>query len=155
MLSSVLIGHLIDRLTQCLRPYSTPIVNALEASKILPRPAAGLVPPRTPWKSFPRLEGVSARKDALMSPQRIDYYDSPDAPRATSLVAAVNVVVVNDAGEILLIRRTDNGNWAVPGGARSTSASRSPRPRSARPSRNPGSSARSPASWASTPTPGT
>jgi 8-oxo-dGTP pyrophosphatase MutT (NUDIX family) len=27
------------------------------------------------------------------------------------------VVVVNDAGEILLIRRTDNGNWALPGGA--------------------------------------
>jgi ADP-ribose pyrophosphatase YjhB (NUDIX family) len=27
------------------------------------------------------------------------------------------VVVVNDAGEILLIRRTDNGNWALPGDA--------------------------------------
>ena len=52
-----------------------------------------------------------------MSPQRIDYYDSPEAPRANSLVPAVNVVVVNDASEILLIRRTDNGNWAVPGGA--------------------------------------
>jgi ADP-ribose pyrophosphatase YjhB (NUDIX family) len=52
-----------------------------------------------------------------MSPQRIDYYDSPDAPKANSLVPAVNVVVANDAGEILLIRRTDNGNWAVPGGA--------------------------------------
>jgi hypothetical protein len=23
------------------------------------------------------------------------------------------VIVVNDSGEILLIRRTDNGNWAV------------------------------------------
>jgi ADP-ribose pyrophosphatase YjhB (NUDIX family) len=52
-----------------------------------------------------------------MSPQRIDYYDSPDAPKANSLVPAVNVVVVNDAAEILLIRRTDNGNWALPGGA--------------------------------------
>ena len=52
-----------------------------------------------------------------MSPQRIDYYDSPEAPKANSLVPAVNVVVANDAGEILLIRRTDNGNWAVPGGA--------------------------------------
>src|ERR1700761_6627825 len=52
-----------------------------------------------------------------MSLQRIDYYDSPEAPRANSLVPAVNVVVVNDAGEILMIRRTDNGNWAVPGGA--------------------------------------
>jgi ADP-ribose pyrophosphatase YjhB (NUDIX family) len=27
------------------------------------------------------------------------------------------VVVVNDAGEILMIRRTDSNNWAVPGGA--------------------------------------
>jgi hypothetical protein len=89
-----------------------------------------------------------------MSPQRIDYYDSPEAPRANSLVPSVNVVVVNDAGAILLIHRTDNGNWALPA-ARSTSASRSPRPRSARPSRSPGSSARSPASWESTPTPGT
>src|SRR5580698_11115236 len=52
-----------------------------------------------------------------MSPQRIDYYDSPDAPKANSLVPAVNVVVANDAAEILLIRRTDNGNWAPPGGA--------------------------------------
>ena len=52
-----------------------------------------------------------------MSPQRIDYYDSPEAPRASSLVPSVNVVIVNDAGEILLIRRTDNGNWALPGGA--------------------------------------
>ena len=51
-----------------------------------------------------------------MSPQRIDYYDSPEAPRANSLVPAVNVVVVNHAGAILLIRRTDNGNWALPGG---------------------------------------
>jgi 8-oxo-dGTP pyrophosphatase MutT (NUDIX family) len=27
------------------------------------------------------------------------------------------VVVVSDADQILMIRRTDNGNWAVPGGA--------------------------------------
>jgi ADP-ribose pyrophosphatase YjhB (NUDIX family) len=33
------------------------------------------------------------------------------------MVPSVNVVVVNDAGEILMIRRTDNDNWAVPGGA--------------------------------------
>lgn len=52
-----------------------------------------------------------------MSPRRIDYYDDPDAPKANSLVPSVNVVVVNDAGEILMIRRTDNDNWAIPGGA--------------------------------------
>ena len=52
-----------------------------------------------------------------MSPRRIDYYDDPSAPKANSLVPSVNVVVVNDAGDILMIRRTDNDNWAVPGGA--------------------------------------
>jgi hypothetical protein len=49
-----------------------------------------------------------------VSPERIDYYDSPEAPKVNSLVPAVNVAVVNDTGGILLIRRTDNGNWAVP-----------------------------------------
>ena len=49
--------------------------------------------------------------------RRIDYYDDPEAPRATSVVPSANVVVVNDEGEILLIRRSDNDNWALPGGA--------------------------------------
>jgi len=49
--------------------------------------------------------------------RRIDFYDSPDAPPANSIVPSVNVVVENDRGEILLIRRSDNDNWALPGGA--------------------------------------
>jgi ADP-ribose pyrophosphatase YjhB (NUDIX family) len=49
--------------------------------------------------------------------RRIDYYDDPDAPKANSLVPSVNVVVTNDEGQILLIKRSDNDNWAVPGGA--------------------------------------
>lgn len=49
--------------------------------------------------------------------RRIDFYDDPAAPAANSLVPSVNVVVGNAAGEVLLIRRADNGNWAVPGGA--------------------------------------
>jgi 8-oxo-dGTP pyrophosphatase MutT (NUDIX family) len=49
--------------------------------------------------------------------RRIDYHDDPSAPKANSMVPSVNVVVVNDAGDVLLIRRSDNGNWAVPGGA--------------------------------------
>jgi ADP-ribose pyrophosphatase YjhB (NUDIX family) len=48
--------------------------------------------------------------------RRIDYFDDPAAPAANSIVPSVNVVVVNEAGEILLIRRTDNDNWALPGG---------------------------------------
>jgi ADP-ribose pyrophosphatase YjhB (NUDIX family) len=49
--------------------------------------------------------------------RRIDYYDDPNAPKANSLVPSVNVIVTNDNGDILMIRRTDNDNWAVPGGA--------------------------------------
>ncbi|KAB2351058.1 NUDIX domain-containing protein [Actinomadura rudentiformis] len=49
--------------------------------------------------------------------RRIDYYDDPNAPKANSLVPSVNVVVTNEHGEILMIRRTDNDNWALPGGA--------------------------------------
>src|SRR5918994_1946221 len=47
----------------------------------------------------------------------IDYYDDPDAPPANSIVPSVNVVIENDRGEILLIRRGDNDNSALPGGA--------------------------------------
>ena len=52
-----------------------------------------------------------------MSSRRIDYYDDPDAPEANSLVPSVNVVVTNEGGDVLLIQRSDNGNWAIPGGA--------------------------------------
>jgi len=49
--------------------------------------------------------------------RRIDYYDDPDAPAATSMVPSVNVVIENSRGQILMIRRSDNDNWALPGGA--------------------------------------
>jgi 8-oxo-dGTP pyrophosphatase MutT (NUDIX family) len=49
--------------------------------------------------------------------RRIDYHHDPDAPPASSIVPSVNVVVADDEGRILLICRTDNGNWALPGGA--------------------------------------
>ena len=48
--------------------------------------------------------------------RRIDYHLDPGAPPATSIVPSVNVAVTNDEGELLLIRRSDNGNWALPGG---------------------------------------
>ncbi|WP_371519283.1 NUDIX domain-containing protein [Kitasatospora sp. NBC_01300] len=47
---------------------------------------------------------------------RRDYENDPDAPEANSLVPAASVVVVDDAGRVLLQRRTDNGMWALPGG---------------------------------------
>jgi ADP-ribose pyrophosphatase YjhB (NUDIX family) len=50
-------------------------------------------------------------------PRRIDFHHDPGAPTANSIVPSVNVAVTNEAGEVLLIRRSDNDNWALPGGA--------------------------------------
>jgi 8-oxo-dGTP pyrophosphatase MutT (NUDIX family) len=49
--------------------------------------------------------------------RRIDYYDDPDAPKPNSVVPAAVAIVAREDGAVLLIRRTDNGNWALPGGA--------------------------------------
>jgi 8-oxo-dGTP pyrophosphatase MutT (NUDIX family) len=46
-----------------------------------------------------------------------DHFDDPHAPAANSLVVAVAVVVRDADGRVLLIRRADNGLWALPGGA--------------------------------------
>jgi len=48
--------------------------------------------------------------------RKIDYHDDPAAPEPDSLVPAVTVIAVREDCAILLIRRTDNGNWALPGG---------------------------------------
>ncbi len=46
-----------------------------------------------------------------------DYFDDPNAPEPNSIVPAVVAAVFNDAGELLVIHRTDNDMWALPGGA--------------------------------------
>jgi ADP-ribose pyrophosphatase YjhB (NUDIX family) len=48
---------------------------------------------------------------------RIEHFNDPAAPAANSLVPAASAVVVDDAGRILLHRRTDNALWSIPGGA--------------------------------------
>jgi hypothetical protein len=65
---------------------------------------------------------------------RIDHFHDPDAPKAFSIVVAVTAFVLDDAGRVLLIRRTDNGLWALPAALR-RSASRSSAWRSGRPAR--------------------
>jgi ADP-ribose pyrophosphatase YjhB (NUDIX family) len=47
---------------------------------------------------------------------RTDYLDDPTAPKANRIVPAVSVVVPDDQKRILLIRRTDNNYWSIPGG---------------------------------------
>lgn len=47
---------------------------------------------------------------------RIDYFRDPQAPKVNSVVPSVTAVVRNDDGRILLIHKTDNDLWALPGG---------------------------------------
>ena len=47
---------------------------------------------------------------------RTEFYDDPAAPTPNSLVVAAAAVVTDDAGRILLQRRSDSGLWALPGG---------------------------------------
>ncbi|MFB8353462.1 NUDIX domain-containing protein [Streptomyces niveus] len=47
---------------------------------------------------------------------RIDYLHDSDAPPANSVVPSVVAFVQNEAGQVLMIQRSDNGRWALPGG---------------------------------------
>jgi ADP-ribose pyrophosphatase YjhB (NUDIX family) len=47
---------------------------------------------------------------------RTDYYHQPNAPAANSIVVAVTAFIVDDSRRLLMIRRTDNDKWAIPGG---------------------------------------
>jgi ADP-ribose pyrophosphatase YjhB (NUDIX family) len=47
---------------------------------------------------------------------RVDYLDDPNAPKANSLVPSVTAIVPNEAGALLLVHKTDNDLWALPGG---------------------------------------
>ncbi|MFJ4537654.1 NUDIX hydrolase [Streptomyces tibetensis] len=47
---------------------------------------------------------------------RVDYFNDPNSPKANSLVPSVTAVARNEAGEVLLIHKTDNDLWALPGG---------------------------------------
>ncbi|WP_394363140.1 NUDIX hydrolase [Amycolatopsis sp. SB7-3] len=47
---------------------------------------------------------------------RVDYYNDPNAPKANSIAVAVSAFIQDDEGRILMIRRTDNDLYAIPGG---------------------------------------
>ncbi|MFI8262101.1 NUDIX hydrolase [Streptomyces sp. NPDC085665] len=47
---------------------------------------------------------------------RIDYFRDPNAPAANSVVPSVTAVVRDEQGRLLLIHKTDNNLWALPGG---------------------------------------
>ena len=48
--------------------------------------------------------------------RRIDYIDDPNAPKANSVVPSVVAIVQDSEGRVLLIHKTDNDLWALPGG---------------------------------------
>lgn len=48
---------------------------------------------------------------------RIDYYLDPSAPPANTIVVAVTAFVLDEQQRVLMIRRTDSGRYAIPGGA--------------------------------------
>src|SRR5215471_12086657 len=47
---------------------------------------------------------------------RTEYLNDPAAPKPNSLVPAAGVLAVDDAGRILLQKRRDTGQWAIPMG---------------------------------------
>jgi len=47
---------------------------------------------------------------------RVDYLDDPNAPPANSLVPSVTAIVTDEPGRILMVHKTDNDLWALPGG---------------------------------------
>jgi 8-oxo-dGTP pyrophosphatase MutT (NUDIX family) len=47
---------------------------------------------------------------------RIEYLNDPNAPKPNSLVPAAGVLAVDQAGRLLLQRRRDTGQWAIPMG---------------------------------------
>lgn len=48
---------------------------------------------------------------------RIEHFNDPNAPQANSIVVATTSFVLDDQDRVLLIHRTDNDLWALPGGA--------------------------------------
>jgi ADP-ribose pyrophosphatase YjhB (NUDIX family) len=48
---------------------------------------------------------------------RTEHYYDPQAPTANSIVVAVTAFVTDAEGRVLLVHRTDNDLWALPGGA--------------------------------------
>jgi hypothetical protein len=61
----------------------------------------------------PPVAGPSADRESAAWSRLREYYQDPNTPRAHDvLLAAVGI----SAGELLLVRGIDDGNWELPGG---------------------------------------
>ncbi|MCE6993557.1 NUDIX domain-containing protein [Saccharothrix sp. S26] len=47
---------------------------------------------------------------------RTDYLNDPNAPKPNSIRVAVSAIVQDSTGRLLMIRRTDNDKYTIPGG---------------------------------------
>ena len=47
---------------------------------------------------------------------RVEYYHDVAAPQARDLLPAAFAIVRNGVGQVLLVRRADDGYWELPGG---------------------------------------
>jgi ADP-ribose pyrophosphatase YjhB (NUDIX family) len=47
---------------------------------------------------------------------RVDHFQDPDAPQANSIAVAVSAFVLDEYGQLLMIRRADNDLYSIPGG---------------------------------------
>ena len=47
---------------------------------------------------------------------RVEYYHDVAAPQACGLLPVAFAIVRNGSGQVLLVRRTDDGYWELPGG---------------------------------------
>ena len=48
--------------------------------------------------------------------RRIDHWQDPEAPSPTSRKPSASAFVLDESGNVLLLRRTDNGLWTIPTG---------------------------------------
>jgi 8-oxo-dGTP pyrophosphatase MutT (NUDIX family) len=51
-----------------------------------------------------------------MAAGRTEYLNDPDAPKPNSLVPAAGILAIDGQGRVLLQRRRDTGQWAIPMG---------------------------------------
>jgi ADP-ribose pyrophosphatase YjhB (NUDIX family) len=62
------------------------------------------------------LPGVVRRSRIAPVVRLREYYQDPNTPRAHEVLPAAFAAVRNSAGQLLLVRRIDDGNWELPGG---------------------------------------
>ena len=79
--------------------------------------AAAMANPRHP---IPACRAARGDRRARSEGERVvrlrEYYRDTNAPRAHDVLPAAFAAVRNVTGEVLLVRRIDDGNWELPGG---------------------------------------